>query len=119
MEKVKLQFSDRLNEACDSAAIPKWGRQRLLAKKLNLAQPSVSKWFLNKSLPTIDNIAELAQFLNVRIEWLVTGEGQMKRNFDTTKEYSEAVDLLATLPVDQQKLVLDFIKMLKERGQSL
>ena len=71
---------------------------------------------------TVDAIAKahlLNDHIDVRIEWLVTGEGQMKRNFDTTKEYSEAVDLLATLPVDQQKLVLDFIKMLKERGQSL
>lgn len=116
METVKLQFSDRLIEACDSAGVPTWGRQRYLAKKLNLAQPSVSKWFLNKSLPTIDNIAELAELLNVRIEWLITGNGPKLKNFNTTKEFSEAVELLEALPPDQQKLVLDFIKMIKNRS---
>lgn len=117
MEKVKLQFSDRLNEACDSAGIPVWGRQRYLAKKLNLAQPSVSKWFLNKSLPTIDNIAELADLLNVRIEWLITGNGLKLKNFETTKEFEEAVSLLETLKPEQQQLVLDFVKMIKNRSQ--
>ena len=116
MEKVKLQFSDRLNEACDSAGVPVWGRQRFLAKKLNLAQPSVSKWFLNKSLPTIDNIAELADLLNVRIEWLVTGRGQKIKNSESTKEFSECVEILATLSPEQQQLVLDFTKMIKNRS---
>ena len=115
MNTIKFKFSDRLNEACDIANIPIWGRQSFLAKKLNIAQPSVSKWFLNKSLPTIDKIAELSDLLGVEIEWLVTGKGSKEKISPPTQEQIALENIIRKLDADDQKLVLDFATMIQNR----
>lgn len=78
MQKIKPLIGQRIIEACEDANIPVWGRNRILGKQLSVSPAAVSKWFTNRSLPTLENIVELSNFLHVRIEWLVTGKGQKK-----------------------------------------
>lgn len=117
MHKIKPLLGQRIIEACEDANIPAWGRNRILGKQLSVSPSAVSKWFSDQSLPTIGNIVDLAEFLNVRTEWLITGKGKKAKDYDTTKEFSEATELLQTLTPDQQSLVLDFIKMIKSRNK--
>lgn len=117
MNSIKFKFSDRLNEACDIANIPSWGRQSFLAQKLNISQPSVSKWFLNKSLPTIDKIAEISDLLGIEIEWLVTGKGCKEKGAPPSQEQLEIEKIVKSLDSNNQKLVLDFAKMIKQREE--
>ena len=111
-----MQFADRLVIACNDANLPEKGRQTVLAKKLQISQPAVAKWFSGKSLPTIDKVIDLSKLLNVEIEWLITGKGV--KHFDPNKNsdlIKEATSAMSELDATEQQLVVDFVKMMLQR----
>ncbi len=62
--------------------------QGQLAEKLNIKQTTMSKWELNKSTPSLQRLAEIAEVLDVSLDDLVIYK---KSHQKTTNEY---LDLL-------------------------
>ena len=78
----KKEFADRLNRALDIANIPPKGkgRQLKLASLLNVSQESVRKWLSGESFPDTNRIFEIANKLNVNIQWLLSGIGKITQS---------------------------------------
>lgn len=49
--------------------------QKALAALIHVSQPSANKW-ANGKLPELSHVVELAQKLDVCVEWLLTGRGE-------------------------------------------
>lgn len=68
-------FHERLNEAVKAAGKLS---QSELARRTSLAQGTVRSYLIGESFPGIDKLDVLAMALNVRPEWLATGEEPMQ-----------------------------------------
>lgn len=69
-------FKERFAQACDdSKVVPEFGkgRQVAIAKRLNVSQEAVRKWFTGESVPKMDKMKELADYLEVDEGWLALG----------------------------------------------
>ncbi len=76
--------AERLRRAVDQAKIT----QGNIAEALGASQPAVSQWLSGKKDPTPDNLAVLAKFLKVRLEWLADGIAPM-RSVDLLQDRKE------------------------------
>lgn len=77
-QEMRTQFSARLHEALDDAAIRKHGRgsdilERLKRSKVMKTPQAASKWLNGGAIPEADTMAILSEWLNVRREWLEYG----------------------------------------------
>lgn len=114
MNEIKPLLGERIIEACEDAGISAWGRNRVLGKQLSVSPAAVSKWLSNKALPTIDKIFELAKFLNVRAEWLVTGKEPKKEKVTSpSEEIDQVIELMNNMTIEQRQTVLTIVKTLK------
>lgn len=80
-EKLRQQFSARLNEACDDSDLPppSEGRATVIQQELSrrakpISLPAVIKWLEADAIPGAANLKALAEWLGVRREWLQYGE---------------------------------------------
>lgn len=73
--------------------------QEELAKKLNIARQSVSKWENGETLPSIDNLISLSGLLNISLDELITGEPYLyfPFNFGKPKTKTPAILLITIL----------------------
>lgn len=114
MNYIKPLLGQRIIEACEDANIQAWGRNRIIGKALAVSSPAVSKWLTNKSLPTLDKLFELSNFLNVNPEWLVTGKGDKHKTPPyKSAEIKETAEIMETLTSAQQKAVLEVARAFK------
>lgn len=83
----KRAFAARLNEALDDIGFPGKGagRQSALGTKMRVSQKGARKWLEGESMPATTRGMELAKWLNVNFEWLMTARGE-KRNSAPTSE---------------------------------
>ncbi|MHA7847146.1 XRE family transcriptional regulator [Serratia sp. D1N4] len=91
-DKVRQIFAQRLALACDRAKLEVHGRQTDIAKALRVTPKAVSKWFNAESIPRRGKMAELADYVGVRSDWLL-GEYEENQIFDDapiTPGYSRA-----------------------------
>lgn len=63
----------RLKEALEDKHLP--ATQVYVAKRLGVTQPSISEWNSEGGFPTIDRAVEIATWLGITVEWLITGRG--------------------------------------------
>ena len=72
-------FSERLSLTLDKEGFPpkNKGRIQLLAEMVGLTHRGASKWVNGETCPPAKKYADLAKKLNVREEWLKTGEMPM------------------------------------------
>jgi len=94
----KDKFSERLR-----SAIKADGRTKTaIAATLGVHPPALSRW-LRGSPPETTHSTRLAKELNVNVQWLLTGEGEMKPNVQITSNariIGPAEDIFAgTIPV--------------------
>ena len=112
MKEMKLDIHKRLQEACDDLDLKPRGRNQVLCKHLEVTQPAVSKWLTGKAYPSIDKLVELAAFLHVNVEWLITGTGpKSEKNQYPSEEIQEIVQLISKLPKEKQQKVLLALKL--------
>jgi len=74
------EFSDRLTQALEHAGHPGHGGQTWLGKKMCVTQTSARRWLLGKAFPEFEKLHILSDLLDVRLEWLITGQGTMLKN---------------------------------------
>lgn len=74
----KSGFSERLTRALEEANIPIRKRKGTLARWCNVSRESARKWLAGESLPETKRIEELATYLGVNGEWLLTARGPIR-----------------------------------------
>lgn len=68
-------FSLRFKEILADKGYPGWGRQRFVAQQFKVAHPSAKKWLDGDNYPEIAKLAEIAEWGDTTIDWLITGRG--------------------------------------------
>lgn len=74
------EFVARLNEACDEANLPAYGRQSQIARALQIDPTAVKKWFHGIGHPSITHGNSLCDFLGIHLNWLYQGKGPKRGN---------------------------------------
>lgn len=79
LEKEKAEFARRFRAALDCAGV-KDDRQRRgrISKEFRVSVETARKWLSGESIPATKRIPSIADWLGVRGEWLLTGQGQME-----------------------------------------
>jgi transcriptional regulator with XRE-family HTH domain len=60
--------------------------QELLAERMNISRGACGHWERGKALPSTEHLTKLASILNVRLDWLANGHG----NMDTTYQVNDS-----------------------------
>lgn len=101
-------FAQRLVQACNEAGIPGRGRQTLIAKKLNVSQQAVRKWLDGLSYPEMPRAVELANLLEVNVNWLLQGSGPM-RGERINPNALALVEAIVNLPQQERAHVASYL----------
>lgn len=84
-DEFRSEFSVRLNLALEHAGLKeKRGRQTWLAGLMGVSQTNARKWLTGVALPELNKIVVLAKMLGIRLEWLISGMGDMVRDEKAT-----------------------------------
>lgn len=78
IEEIRNSFVARLKQSLAEAGIPEWGAGVRLAKMAKVTPKACSKWLNGESMPGGAKMLALAAALNVRVEWLEYGRGEMR-----------------------------------------
>jgi transcriptional regulator with XRE-family HTH domain len=99
-------MNDRIKQARQRMGLSKSALSRLLG----VTPTSCISWELpeddrNAASPNVDNLTRLAVVFNVRLDWLVNGQGAMTYTDDSADSGAEPDPRAGLLPSDQQELV--------------
>ena len=85
MNNEKRNFAARLNEALDDAGVPMkgMGRQSTLVRMLGVSHRVAKKWLDGEEFPPTSKMVRLASELQVRSNWLFSGQGEKRADSDT------------------------------------
>jgi len=91
MNREAEKFAERLNAALDDADVPKkgMGRQSSLVRMLGVSHRVAKKWLDGSEFPPTSKMVKLSSLLNVRSNWLFSGQGLMRSNGEQTHTESE------------------------------
>jgi phage repressor protein C with HTH and peptisase S24 domain len=78
IDDLRKAFSERLKEALEANNAKMWGVGARLAKFTGVTPKAASKWLNGEAIPSGAKMFALAAGLNVRIEWLEYGRGDMR-----------------------------------------
>jgi len=85
--------------------------QKDLADIAGVTPPSVFEWKNEGTMPRADTAIKIADFFNVSVKWLITGESD-----DITNEEKELIFLFKQLDQNDKEEITDFIRLkLKKR----
>lgn len=86
IEEIRNSFVARLKQSLSEAGIPEWGAGVRLAKMAKVTPKACSKWLNGESMPGGAKMLALATALNVRVEWLEYGRGEMRESAQPAPE---------------------------------
>ena len=80
MNREAKKFSERLNIALDDAGVPQkgMGRQSSVVRMLGVSHRVAKKWLEGEEFPPTSKMVKLSTLLNVRSNWLFSGQGAMR-----------------------------------------
>lgn len=94
-------FKDRMNELFKELNLT----QVSLSKKTGVSQSSLSEYLLGKKEPTISVVMKIAEALDISLDWLLLGKGEMfQDNAAKPKRQIHPEDI----PKENIKLWLDY-----------
>jgi transcriptional regulator with XRE-family HTH domain len=115
----KTGFAERLNEVCSDMELPvERGRQSALAAVFKVTPNAARKWLLGLGMPELDVAIAIAKWGNVNVEWLLSGRGPKRGNLVATKALI-LDEALRTLPAEERREALDYIKYKLERARAV
>jgi len=110
-QRILREFAERLNEALDDMDAPQRGkipgRQPWLAEKVGKSQRGVGKWITGEGMPMQEDQLPLADFLGVRVEWLIFGLGPKHENKLRARIIRVINSTTMELSVRQKKNLID------------
>lgn len=97
--------------------------QELLAERLKISRGACGHWERGKALPSTEHLAELSSILNVRLEWLISGKGEMQATHQVSEvsapsyiiedaETKEVAERFYRLSQRKRQIILDLLKEL-------
>lgn len=110
-EEAKTAFALRLNTAMESCGHPIRGRARLLSRQFFVSDKAASKWLKGEAIPETTKIPEIAEFLGVNSEWLLSGRGDMK--IPDNSQLSQVISTLQKME-KEQKLSPEILSMIQQ-----
>lgn len=109
-ELVRKEFSNRLHKACNDACVRERGRAvdiqaELKRRGVSATTTAIGKWLNADSMPEADKLRPLADWLNVRAEWLEYGvPPQIPSEFDSESFSAEDMQVFQSLQALQGKI---------------
>jgi len=101
-QRIREEFSARLNTALDGVAGVRKGRGRnvdlaalIEAKGGKASTQATHKWINAESMPGKGNMRTLAEACGVRVEWLEYGEGSQDKEGDNNKKQGRESNVIA------------------------
>lgn len=91
---------DRIQELCSQNGI----KIRPLEEQLGIANGSIKRWDI--SSPSCERMLKVAEYFNVSVDWLLTGEHQ-----NLSESEIEILKLYNSLSHSDQEEIRDFIKL--------
>ena len=86
-----------------------------LSRFLEIRKSTVYSWWERDTIPAADTALKIARFLNVSLEYLITGENPPPKTEKVKKindsDISEIVELLELLPDEEKEEVKEIIKV--------
>lgn len=92
--------------------------QKEFGNKLGVSQISISTWEIGRSLPTINQVVQLADKLDVAYEWLLFGETFENKN-NNTFEINDLLEGNANVTFRGKTLSTTQLRKLTENTRSL
>lgn len=99
--------------------------QELLAERMHISRGACGHWERGKALPSTDHLQKLAEVLNVRIDWLISGHGNMEYDLHISEPSSssytsnindadtqEVAERYFRLSKKKRKIILDLLREL-------
>lgn len=91
-----------------------------LARRMHVAQPTVSSWEAGKKSPRVKIMARLAGILGVSFEWLSTGRGEMTPSVGAVTVHNGiAVGYVPETDEDERRLLLCYARLKPVQRASL
>ena len=102
-QRIRREFSARLNEALDDKhAPPKYkGRQTYVAKLFGVTQKGARRWLEASSLPRAGTQSKIAKKLGVRVEWLMFNLGPKRAELSNDNEMNAELMQRIIMAVDR------------------
>ena len=83
-----------------------------LSRAIEVPDPTVRSWFTKDSIPAADTALKIARFLNVSLEYLITGKNPPPKSEKEEKNYDlEFLDLFNSLPECEQTEIKEIVKL--------
>ena len=92
--------------------------QKEFAKAINVNEKTVSAWKKNNSLPSADKISDISDFLNISLEYLLTGQEKSPSSYLTENE-QKIIDTFKNLTPTQQGEIIGRAKVMAEQNEIL
>lgn len=92
--------------------------QKEFAKAINVNEKTVSAWKKNNSLPSADKISDISDFLNISLEYLLTGQEKSPSSYLTENE-QKIIDVFKNLNNTQQGEIIGRAQLMAEQNESL
>lgn len=99
-----MGIKERIKELCKKNKIS----MNALEKKLGLGVGYISK--IGKSTPNSTNIKKIADYFNVSVDFIMTGEDNRIETPDFNKEHIELITLYSQLEKEQKEAVFTFLR---------
>lgn len=91
-----------------------------LARRMNVAQPTVSGWEAGRKAPRTNLMARLARILGVSFEWLTTGRGEMAGGTTVlVARDGKASAYLPEMEADEQQLLMCYARLKPAQRKAL
>ena len=83
-----------------------------LARFLEIRKSTVYSWWERDTIPAADTALKIARFLNVSLEYLITGKNPPPKTEKEEKNHdSEFLDLFNSLPECEQDEIKEIVKL--------
>ena len=97
--------------------------QERLAERMKISRGACGHWERGKALPSTEHLTELSSILNVRLEWLISGNGEMQANHQVSEasapayiveddETKEVAERYYKLSKRKRQIILDLLREL-------
>lgn len=103
--KNRQEFGERLKAALNYAGVT--GPLRVKAKVLGVSVSMAGFMEVGRKLPSMKTATRIADTLGVRVEWLMTGQGPMRR---MSEDEAEILTLFSKLDPRSVERVKDFVE---------
>ncbi|MDY2844007.1 helix-turn-helix transcriptional regulator [uncultured Treponema sp.] len=104
-----MNFWERVVNLLDEKGINK----KTLATEANFSMSNISKGIKDGNIPNVETALKISTFLNVSVEYLVTGKDSKKDN-ELLRKYKTTIQALEEIPAAPRKnieqMILDLSK---------